>query len=57
MQNPDDEQDPKVENEYACKNCGNHWFDYWECAVDDDCPTCGVRNVPTSTHDIDWRTM
>ena len=32
-------------NEYTCPACGFEWDDPWDCAVSDDCPKCGQRDV------------
>ncbi len=41
-------------NHYRCDQCGHEWSDEWECAVDDDCPSCGARHIsPTESEDAD----
>lgn len=27
-------------------HCGEEWSDYWSCACNDECPTCGVEVEP-----------
>lgn len=31
---------------YDCKEDPDvEWFDTWECAVDGECPACGMRHI------------
>jgi len=39
---------PKFTNHYECP-CGTEWTDQWECACDDDCPSCGTTCSPTES--------
>lgn len=32
-------------NRYACPECGNQWEDEWTAQSDDDCGSCGARNI------------
>lgn len=36
-------------NHYTCERCGHNWSDDWDCAVDDDCPSCGARHMSPHT--------
>ena len=47
----DDEDGDLLELGYDCPDCGEHWEDVWSCAVDDDCPTCGLRHIQPSSID------
>ena len=41
-------------NYYECPECAHTWGDYWECQVDDACPSCGHRNIgPTESKEIE----
>lgn len=41
-------------NFYECPHCGECWDDEWPCAVDDDCPHCGLRHIsPVESKEID----
>lgn len=35
----------KFINHYKCAQCGYEWEDEWDCACDDDCPSCGARHM------------
>jgi len=31
--------------EYICPHCAEEWDDYWDSAVDAECPKCGVKHI------------
>lgn len=52
----DEEAGVKTEtvNYYSCERCGHEWEGTYECQVDDDCPSCGVRHMtPYFAEDAD----
>lgn len=42
---PEPEYGKGVLNEYTCPACGTEWESEWDCACDDDCPSCGLRAI------------
>lgn len=32
-------------NYYRCPSCGHEWEDAWDCQVNDDCGSCGLRHI------------
>lgn len=32
-------------NHYRCPCCSSQWEDGWDCQVDDDCGSCGLRHI------------
>lgn len=41
-------------NYYECPKCAYTWEDYWECQVDDTCPSCGNRNIgPSASREVE----
>jgi len=48
-----DSDEPIFVNSYACPECGETWIDRWSCACDDDCPTCGARDIsPQASEEV-----
>lgn len=43
MSQPDDE--PLLDIEYRCPQCGHEWNEQWSCACDSECPNCGLKNI------------
>ncbi len=40
-------------NHYLCPACGYEWSDMWSSTCDDECPSCGKRNVqPYESEDV-----
>lgn len=39
------------ENHYHCPDCDTEWTDWWSCACDDECPSCGYDISPCNWHD------
>jgi hypothetical protein len=37
-------------NYYECPDCDHHWYDVWDCQVDDACPECWTKGIsPTDS--------
>lgn len=44
---------PQFVNSYECPSCGHTWDDEYSCAVDEDCPSCGLRHIsPVSSSEV-----
>jgi len=40
-------------NHYKCDRCRRRWVDEWSCMCDDQCPTCGFRDMtPHNSEDL-----
>lgn len=40
------------ENHYIC-DCGEEWYDVWDCTCNDHCPTCDKEIEPTESTELD----
>lgn len=32
-------------NYYQCPECQTLWEDVWDCACNDECPNCGIKDI------------
>jgi hypothetical protein len=40
-------------NFYKCEQCRRRWTDEWSCTCDDQCPSCGFRDMtPYKSDDL-----
>lgn len=45
---------PRYRNYYRCERCGHEWNDEWSCQCDDECPSCGARDMtPYRSEDVE----
>jgi hypothetical protein len=43
----------RFRNFYRCPECGTEWEDEWDCCCDDECPSCGLKDIsPYRSEDI-----
>ncbi len=41
-------------NYYRCPSCQHAWRDEWDCGCDDECPSCGTRDIsPHRSDELD----
>jgi hypothetical protein len=41
-------------NYYECPDCDHHWYDVWDCQVDDVCPQCRKKHIsPTDSYNLE----
>ncbi len=45
--------EPMLEIDYRCPECGHEWSERWTSACDSECPQCGTTNI-TASH---WRDL
>jgi hypothetical protein len=51
--NADDEDTIRFRNHYKCPECGTEWTDEWSCCCNDECPSCGIKDIqPTHSEEI-----
>lgn len=39
------EEEPLLDIEYRCTDCGHDWGEQWSCACDSECPECGATDI------------
>lgn len=44
------EDEPLLDIEYRCPECGVEWTEQWTSACDSECPNCGTENITA----LDW---
>jgi predicted Zn-ribbon and HTH transcriptional regulator len=44
------EDEPLLDIEYRCPECGHEWTEQWTCACDSECPNCGTEDIVA----LDW---
>jgi len=45
---------PIQTNHYTCPKCATEWQDDWNCACNDECPSCGLSDIePHESQDIE----
>lgn len=44
-------------NSYRCDRCDTEWQDVWSCACNDQCPSCGTKDIePFESEEINDHT-
>jgi predicted Zn-ribbon and HTH transcriptional regulator len=44
------EDEPLLDIEYRCPECGHEWQEQWTSACDSECPKCGTEDITA----LDW---
>jgi DNA-directed RNA polymerase subunit RPC12/RpoP len=39
------DDEPLLDIDYRCPDCGHEWHEQWSSACDSDCPNCGARDI------------